>query len=210
MTVPSPSVPHQAVATADPPLLLASTSPRRRELLAEAGVSHVARSPGVDDADLRPGDVSPAQWVAALSYLKARAGIEASADIEPGVVLAADTICVLGDRIIGQPRDAADAQAIIRSFEGCAHEVMTGVTILDARSGARDLFVDRATVWVGEIGDESIETYIASGEWKGKAGAYNLTERLAAGWPIRFEGDPTTIVGLPMRRLLQRLAGRAA
>jgi len=65
----------------------------------------------------------------------------------------------------------------------------------------RWLVADRAVVRVGPISDEQIEAYVASGEWRGKAGAYNLSERIEAGWPIECLGDPTTVMGLPMRRL---------
>ena len=67
------------------------------------------------------------------------------------------------------------------------------------------MFVDTATVTVGDIPGREVNAYVNSGQWRGKAGAYNLDERLEAGWPITFSGDPTTIVGLPMRRLLPLL-----
>lgn len=183
-------------------LVLASTSPRRTQLLRDRGLDHEVRNPGIDDGRLRPGRAAtPASWVASLAYLKARAG----ADQEPDgtLVLGADTICVHDGRIIGQPRDADEARRTLLAFEGRHHEVYTGVALIE--SSRRDIFVDRARVRVGELGSERIESYVASGMWRGKAGAYNLGERLAAGWPITFEGDPTTVVGLPMTMLTQRL-----
>ncbi|MCA9310902.1 MAG: Maf family protein, partial [Phycisphaerales bacterium] len=172
----------------------------------DAGVPHRAFSPGIDDGPLRPGCVKPEQWVAALAYLKARAGMERleTSERATALVLGADTVVVKGDTLVGQPRDAEDARAIIRRLRRGRHRVVTGVALL--RDGARTLFHDTATVEVGDIPDERIEAYLTSGTWKGKAGAYNLAERTADGWPLQCTGDPTTVMGLPMRRLLPELA----
>lgn len=190
-------------------LLLASRSPRRHELLASHGIEHDAEHPGVDDADLIAGAVKPAEWVAALAYFKAAAALDrlrrGNVPVDR-LVLGADTICLKDGHLIGQARDSADAERILRLLSDGSHEVLTGVALLGPRDGTRELFVDRARVHVGALGDGLIRPYIASGVWRGKAGAYNLRERIEAGWPIRYEGDPTTIMGLPMRRLLHRLA----
>ncbi|QOI99484.1 MAG: Maf family protein [Phycisphaeraceae bacterium] len=189
-----------------PVVWLASRSPRRRELLNEHGVQHAFDTPGFDDADLAPGRVTPAQWVAALAYLKAAAGVARGASI-PGVrvVLGADTACVKDGRLIGTPRDAGEAGAMIRSLSGGTHAVVTGVSMIDVRTGRRTLFAETATVRVGALPDTEIDAYVASGGWEGKAGGYNLRERLDAGWPIEYEGDPTTIMGLPMSAVMRRL-----
>lgn len=165
---------------------------------------HEAISPGVDDAQLRaPPGIEPHRWTAALAYLKARAGARALAamgrDPSGMVVLGADTIVVKEGEILGQPVDADDARRIIRRLEQGCHTVMSGAALL--LDDQRWIMVDRAAVCVGVIGDARIEAYIASGGWKGKAGGYNLSERLAEGWPISYEGDPACIMGLPMRRL---------
>lgn len=188
-------------------IVLASRSARRRALLEQHGIAHEAVDPPVCDSGLEPGRVATAGWVMALAYLKAwsvasRLGRSADAP----VVIGADTVVVLDGEVIGQPRDADDARRIIRSLEGVRHDVLTGVALVDPAVGRREMFFDRATVDVGAIGRGSIESYIAGGEWAGKAGAYNLDERLRAGWPIRYEGDPTTIVGLPMSILPERLS----
>jgi septum formation protein len=184
-------------------LVLASRSPRRRLLLRQHGFEHEAVHPGIDDGALEPGAVSPREWVAASAYLKARAGAELLEGEEPRTVLGADTVCVQDGAVIGQPRDEADARRMLGVFENREHEVITGVALLDWRRGERrrHLLVDRARVRVGAIGRDRTEVYLASGEWRGKAGAYNLSERLEAGWPITFEGDPGTIMGLPMSAL---------
>lgn len=192
-----------------PQLLLASSSPRRKRLLEEAGLPFEASHPGIDDGPLAPGEVSPEQWVASLAFLKASAGIDALPALsrdEHWLVLGADTLVVQGNQLIGQPTDAEHAREIIRTLADNTHHVHTGVSILDPRKGERHLFVDSAQVTVGHIPDADIDGYLHTGLWKGKAGAYNLYERLDAGWPITFTGDPTTIVGLPMQRLILLLA----
>jgi septum formation protein len=197
-------------------LVLASQSPRRRLLMKERGLLHDAVHPGVDDALLEPGRrATPAQWAVALAYLKARAGCVKGGDEGPRLVIGADTVVVKGEELIGQPRDAEDAERIIRVLQDGEHEVVTGVAIVrcgDDREGgpegwpSRMLFADRARVRVGHIGDERIADYVSSGQWRGKAGAYNLSERLKAGWPIDYDGDAGTIMGLPVGKLVDRLA----
>lgn len=190
-------------------VFLASRSPRRRQLLHEAGLSHRFGHPGIEDSELEPGRVSPAQWVAALAYLKARAGME-SIQNNADVVIGADTACVKDGELIGTPADAAEAEKIVRRLSRGRHEVVTGVAILEPRTGRRNLFVDRASVNVGDLSDDMVRDYIASGQWAGKAGAYNLTERIAGGWPIEYVGRADTIMGLPVAPLKQRLARIAA
>jgi len=189
-------------------LLLASRSPRRRQLLLEARIPHLAEDPGVDDGTLRPGPAAtPSHWVTALAFLKAAAGLSRR-PAHSGVVLGSDTVCVLDGRILGQPRDRAEAAWMLRSFENRPHEVVTGVALTwQPRHGPRrrHLFADASTVRIGSLGEQRIGEYLATERWRGKAGAYNLEERLEAGWPIEFDGDPTTVVGLPMRRLIPRL-----
>lgn len=179
-------------------------------LLDEYGIDHDAKHPGLDDSDLHPGQVSPGQWVAALAFLKSAAGAPEARVDGCSVVLGADTAIIKDGQLIGTPRDAAEAERIIRRLADGAHDVVTGVSILCAATGRRSLYFDRATVRVGPLTDAQIRDYIASGDWQGKAGAYNLRERIEAGWPIQFEGDPTTIMGLPMGSLRQRLDRFAA
>ncbi len=203
------------------PLLLASRSPRRRALLTEAGFEHVAEHPGFEDGILTPGQVSPRQWVAALASLKAFAGATLPSAREVGgrVVLGADTACLLDGKLVGTPTTAEEAETMIRSFMGVQHDVLTGVAIVDLRGWSGDpasvpqrrrrVLVDTARVRMGTLSDAEVASYVKSGQWQGKAGGYNLSERLAAGWPLEFEGDQTTIMGLPMQRLtglLQEMA----
>jgi septum formation protein len=119
------------------------------------------------------------------------------------VVVAADTLCFDGSRPVGKPRDEAEAGAFLRAWRGRPHRTVTGVCVL--ADGRRTLFSDLATVEVGDLDDGEIDRYVAGGGWRGKAGGYNLAERLAAGWPIRCEGDPTSVMGLPMQRVVPLL-----
>ncbi len=195
-------------------LVLASTSPRRRDLLAralgEGGFDVI--DPGIDDGGLRPGGVPARQWVATLAYFKARAGAERLARegrAGPGVwVLGADTLVAHRGEIIGKPRDADDARAMLAHLMNDRHDVFTGVCLLPAAAGrcppgiaGTRTLVDRAVSHLGVLAPADLEAYIASGLWRGKAGAYNIEERRLAGWPIRAEGDETCVMGLPMRAI---------
>lgn len=182
-------------------LTLASTSPRRRQLLAEALVPHDVRPSGIDDGRLSPGRCTPAEWVTALAYLKAAATAHRPDLAEGTLVLGADTVCVHEGRVLGQPRDVADAERMVRMMADATHEVFTGVALICPRSQMRLMFPDRSVVTVGALTDAQIADYLVSGLWRGKAGAYNISERLDAGWPIAFEGTMDSIMGLPVGRV---------
>lgn len=190
-------------------LVLASRSPRRRHLLEEAGIEADTIDPGIDDAELRPGSVPASIWVASLAFLKARSGLASRVWQTPVVVLGADTVCVCDGEVLGQPADEREAERMLRMFEGRAHQVLTGVALVASDQALREVFVDRSVVRFADLGDERRSAYLASGGWRGKAGGYNIAERLAEGWPIEFEGDETSIMGLPMRALGPRLASFA-
>jgi septum formation protein len=185
-------------------VLLASASPRRRLLLNDAGIQVRVHPPDIDDGQLRSGAVPAEVWVMALAYLKARRVQETLDEAAGAIVLGADTVCVHHGRILGQPRDEQHARWMLQMMRNATHHTISGVCLL---SGSRRLlFFDRAEVRIGDLSDAQIEQYIASGNWRGKAGAYNLAEQIAAGWPIDCTGDPTTVMGLPMRRLQPMLA----
>lgn len=181
-------------------LVLASKSPRRRELLSEHGFAHEVISAGVDDSELVRGGTEAEPWVISLAYLKARAGLRAlAAHAKGALVLGADTVVSKEGDVIGQPTDADDARRIIERLSGGEHRVLTGVALLTTER--RHLMLDVAHVRFGTLTPEQIDRYISSGDWAGKAGAYNFAERVADAWPLTCEGDPTGVMGLPMRRL---------
>ena len=185
-----------------PRVILGSASPRRRLLLEEAGWGVEQRPPAIDDGRLDIDAGTPEATVAALAWFKA-------AQIDPPgggfiAAIAADTVCAVGDRILGKPGDVEEAADMLRLLAGGRHRTLTGVCILD-RDARRWMFVDASIVSVGELEDREIEAYLATDAWTDKAGGYNLADRIAAGWPIHCDGDPTTVMGLPMQRLLPML-----
>ncbi|MFO0787547.1 MAG: Maf family protein [Phycisphaerales bacterium] len=200
--------------TAWPPLIwLASRSPRRRQFLTEAGWSHVAEHPGFEDSDLGSGHGPASEWVASLAYLKAAAGAAMASKCRADTVLAlgADTTCVHEGKMLGTPRSGDEAREMLKGFRDGWHEVQTGVALLLVQPGfwtlrpERSIFVSGARVEWGSVSDEQIEQYVQSRGWEGKAGGYNLRERVEAGWPIRCQGDPTCVMGLPMGALRAKI-----
>ncbi|MEM9348058.1 MAG: Maf family protein [Planctomycetota bacterium] len=189
-------------------LILASQSPRRAQLLTEAGFAFEQRSPPFADPDQPPGHLGRDEaegYAVALAEMKALSLDEA---VIPSLVLAADTICVdAAGQLVGKPRDRAHAAEMIRAFSGSEHRVITGVALLrvGVDQSILDLEADTAVVRFRTITAEQIDDYLATEDWRGKAGGYNLFDRQAAGWPIEVEGDPTTVVGLPMKRLVPML-----
>lgn len=173
-------------------LILASGSPRRAELLRSAGFDFEVR---VSDVDETPHDgESPGDYTLRVARDKARhvANFPTSAG---AVVLAADTEVVANRRILGKPRDPADAASMLRLLSGTAHEVLTAVVV---RAGERELSEVVSTwVHVVTLTDEDISWYVASGEAMGKAGAYGIQGR-AARFIDRIEGSWSSVVGLPV------------
>ena len=143
---------------------------------------------------------------AAVSALSRIAGSEGRS-VSEGVVLAADTLCASEGRLIGKPGDDREAMAMIGELAGRTHRTVTGVAIIDLRDDSRSIWSDATVVRIGPLDDDTIKDYVASGEWKGKSGGYNLADRIAAGWTIEVDGDPSTVMGLPMRKLEPQLRG---
>ena len=177
-------------------LILASQSPRRRELLGLFRLPFTVRVADIDET-MDPAR-SPAEEVARVSLEKARA-VERAAD---DVIIAADTIVVLGDQLLGKPRDEAHAEEMLASLSGRAHQVMTGVTVL---RGDRSITATEITdIHFRELSNREIRRYIATGEPMDKAGSYGI-QGGAALFASRIEGDYYNVMGLPVCRLLQML-----
>jgi septum formation protein len=186
-------------------LILASASPRRRELLAQAGFefdvipAHIPEEP-------REGE-DPEAYVMRLAREKARAVFEAQAtgNREQGtgcagapenlVVLGADTTVTLDGHILEKPRDAEDAKRMLRMLSGRTHRVITGVALVDA--GGERVAAETTAVWFAELTEDEIAEYVASREPMDKAGAYGIQGR-AAKWIPRIEGCYFNVVGLPL------------
>jgi septum formation protein len=106
---------------------------------------------------------------------------------------------------LGQPKDADDAKQMLYAMLNSSHEVYTGWCLISCDGTQLESGCEGASITVGEISSKEIEQYVGSEKWIGKAGAYNLSERVSAGWPIVCHGDPTCVMGLPMDRLKEKL-----
>lgn len=191
------------------PVLLASSSPRRRELLERAGAEVIVAAPAIDDAAAPFGHGDARRLVLSLAWFKAAQVLTDPAAMTARSrarwLIAADTVCALGGRILGKPTSGEEARRMIEALGGRGHRVLTGVALVELTTGARRLFVDEAKVSVGTIPTRLLETHLSQERWRGRAGGYNFDEVRMAGWPIDCEGDETTVTGLPMRLLLPML-----
>jgi septum formation protein len=177
------------------PLILASASPQRRAILAEAGIAFDVRPADVDEDE--EGD--PAEVAERNARRKAAA-------IPGPLVLGADTVVALDGRIYGKPRDAAEARAFLGVLNGRTHEVVGGIAL--ARDGeivATALEITRVTFRRSD--DATLDRYVATGEWEGRAGGYAIQGEGGA-LVARIDGDYLNVVGLPLERLKALLAER--
>jgi septum formation protein len=150
--------------------------------------------------------VSPGAYAESLAYVKATAAIAAHG-LKSGLVLGADTVVVLGGRIIGKPADEADARRILLALSGSEHQVLTGVALVDAASGRRWTAHEVTRVNMRVMRPAEIDAYVASGEAMGKAGAYAIQET-GDRYIEQLQGSITNVVGLPME-LLERMISAA-
>ena len=181
-------------------IILASQSPRRKELMGQIGLKFKVISPNVDEH--MEGNPSPAQLVEELSLRKARA-VERQADGE-ALIVAADTVVALEGTVLGKPEDEREAFAMLSALSGNRHYVYTGVTVL--RDGRAVTQHEVTTVTFRELEPEEISHYIATGEPMDKAGAYGI-QGLGAMLVSGIEGDYFNVMGLPVYRLGRILAG---
>ena len=179
-------------------LILASQSPRRRELLGLTGLDFTVRVADIDET-MDPGK-APFDEVARVSRMKALAVQREPED----VVIAADTIVVCEGRVLGKPRDEEDAFRILSQLSGRHHEVMTGMTVL--RGDEVITHTEVTKIHFRALHDAEIRAYIASGEPMDKAGAYGI-QGGAALFADQMEGDYYNVMGLPVCRLAMILRG---
>ncbi|HEY6970314.1 MAG TPA: Maf family protein [Candidatus Angelobacter sp.] len=180
-------------------LILASASPRRQELLREAGIEFEVYPAHISE-DAHPGE-PPIEYALRLAREKAE---KVARQFPQRFVLGADTIVVVGSENLGKPRDAQDAARMLRLLSGRVHLVTTAVSVIApgkaavARSSTTD-------VYFRKISEEQIQEYISGGEPMDKAGAYAI-QGGAAGWVVRLEGDYSNVVGLPVPLVKQMLS----
>jgi septum formation protein len=189
-----------ADAPPSPPLVLASTSPQRKAILEQLHIPFDVVAPNYDEAT--PEDADPLQVVRAHAHGKAWS----VADIaEDRPVIGVDTAVVLEGRIFGKPANASDAEQMLEELSGKTHVVVSGLCLLTP--GWEELEHETTQVAFRELTPRELGTYVATGEWEGRAGAYAIQGRGAS--LVRFiEGDYLNVVGLPAALLVRLLAER--
>jgi septum formation protein len=182
-----------------PDIILASSSPRRRDLLTQVGYAFSVMHADIDESVL-PGEL-PEAHTERLAREKARA---VAARTGKGIVVAADTVVVAGDAILGKPVDEKDALRMLSLLSGREHRVVTGLAVMDAATGRMEVRTSVTKVWFRRLSTEEIAAYIAAGEPLDKAGAYGIQERGAL-LVERIEGCYYNVVGLPLSLLGEML-----
>ena len=181
----------------DRKLVLASSSPSRKMLLEQAGVSFEVVVSGVDETV--PASLSPAQTVELLAERKGKAVLPLRPD-KP--IIAADSVVSIDGLILGKPKDDQEAKATLRRLSGRTHQIFTGVCLL--ASGREEVFHQSTKVTFYPLTEEEIADYVALGESQGRAGAYGI-EGIGVVLVQSIEGDYSNIVGLPVAETLRRL-----
>jgi len=177
-------------------IILASSSPRRSELLSQAGIPFTVM-PGEVDEEKAELSGTPEQKTEQLAYLKA---MDVAKKVQKGLVLGADTIVVCDGEIFGKPADEEDAVRMLESLSGREHLVITGIALADAESGKVAIGHETTKVKFSPITSENIKAYIRTGEPFGKAGAYAVQGRGAL-FVEGIDGCYSNVVGLPLFRL---------
>jgi septum formation protein len=182
-------------------LILASASPRRAEVLRDAGFHFTVLSSAIDETPYP--DESPQDLVLRLAQTKA--DLAAARAVGPAILIAADTEVVLDGHIFGKPRSSDDARSMLEKLSGRLHTVLTGVALIRLPDVERRSFVEATLVQFAPLSDEEIGRYLATGEPHDKAGAYAI-QGYAARYIPRIEGCYFNVVGLPVARLQHALS----
>ncbi|MBM7653033.1 Maf family protein [Neobacillus cucumis] len=178
-------------------LILASSSPRRKELLENLRLSFSISSSEVDESF--DSKLTPEEVVMELAERKAQVVFQKNPD---AFVIGSDTVVVADNQILGKPADEAEAISMLKRLAGRQHEVFTGVAILSATGITK--FFERTEVWFWELTDEDINAYVQSGEPFDKAGAYGI-QKLGSMLVRKINGDYFAVVGLPVARTIREL-----
>ena len=182
-------------------IILASASPRRAEILHDAGIPFTVLSAAIDESPM-PGE-PPQDLVLRLANTKAE--LVAARAVGPAIVIAADTEVVLDGQFLGKPRTSDDARHMLTRLSGRTHSVITGMSLIRLPDAERRSFVETTLVQFTDIPEEEITRYLATGEAFDKAGSYGIQGR-AGRYVPRIEGCYFNIVGLPLSRLCEALA----
>lgn len=178
-------------------LVLASGSPRRRELLAQAGYPFSVVTPELDEPAYLPASKNPVQFAQALAYFKAAC---VSRKYNDALVLGADTVAEVNGKILGKPKNADHAREMLAELSSKPHRVITGIALINRAQGKRIISSDTTWIEMTPLSPDQIEDYIATGEWEGKAGAYGIQGK-ADRYVKSITGSWSNVVGLPMELL---------
>ncbi len=181
-------------------IVLASTSPRRRQLLAEAGYAFHAVSPRIDESAIARTAATIRGYAEELAQAKARS---VASDFPDALVVGADTLCDLDGEVIGKAVDREAAERITRKLFSKPHLVITGLALVRVSQGIEIVRSDVTTVYPRKLTESQIAEHVAGGAWEGKAGAYAIQE-VGDAFVERIEGSFTNVMGMPME-LLGRL-----
>lgn len=180
-------------------IILASASARRKQLLEQVGLIFDIIPSNIDENNLIHND--PLKNAQAIALCKAQ---NVAIKVREGIVIGADTQVIINGEILGKPIDKKDAMNMLSKLSGKTHQVITGVAIVDAKTGVKETWAETTLVKFRELSLDEIIAYIESGEYEGKAGAYGIQGRAAA-FVERIDGCYFNVVGLPLSRLMQKL-----
>jgi len=178
------------------PLILASASPRRHQLLAEAGAVFVTLPPDENAEDERRANELPVEYVQRLAFQKAK---NVADKVEQGIILGGDTVVLCGEAILEKPTDRDDARKMLQLLRGQIHNVLSGLCLIRKTVGGKTIVRQEAEITrliMQPISDDILETYLDTGSWQGKAGAFGYQD--GNDWITILEGSESNVVGLPL------------
>jgi septum formation protein len=187
-----------------PQIILASASPRRKELMEKAGYVFDIICSDINESDFPVRNFEPAEYARQLALAKAEA---VAKDYPDAVVIGADTIADFNGDIIGKPRDRKHAEQITRKLFSKPHKVITGLAVVRLRDNLRLVESDTTVVYPRKMSEKRLAEHIKGGTWRGKAGAYAIQET-GDEFVERIDGSLTNVMGLPME-LLEKMLGKA-
>ncbi|HBT20402.1 MAG TPA: hypothetical protein DEA47_03430 [Peptococcaceae bacterium] len=180
-------------------VILASASPRRADLLSKLGINFIQKESSIVENNVK--EKSPEKFVKRLALLKAQ---DVAANFKEGIVIGADTVVVYYDQIMGKPKDFQDAVRMLEKLNGSVHLVISGVAIVDAKTGKFLVDSETTKVYFRKLSKRDILKYAATGEPMDKAGAYGI-QGLGGILVKRIEGCYNNVVGLPLGKLVEMM-----
>lgn len=183
-----------------PLLILASSSPRRQQLLREAGYEFSVLPPRPEAEGEADADEPAPMLVARLAWQKAA---DVAGRVSEGIVIACDTVAECEGHILGKPRDLAHARAMLQHLSGRAHRVYSGLCVWPVPRGEPEVVVECTVLRMDKLAKDQLEAYLATGDWQGKAGAFGYQD--GPDWLHIIQGSASNVVGLPMEALKKLL-----